>query len=117
MNCRSCGHENPAINRFCGRCGATLARVLMKTGAEPATAESEEALRRCLELIDATGARSYVPFVHEVRAALARRRGDEEAWLRELRQAHGLFTEMGATGHAERIGHQLSAVSRRPEER
>ena len=27
MNCPSCGHENPATNRFCGGCGAALARV------------------------------------------------------------------------------------------
>ena len=27
MNCPSCGHENPVTNRFCGGCGAALARV------------------------------------------------------------------------------------------
>jgi adenylate cyclase len=27
MNCTTCGRENPATNRFCGACGAGLARV------------------------------------------------------------------------------------------
>jgi class 3 adenylate cyclase len=27
MHCESCGHENPATNRFCGGCGAGLARA------------------------------------------------------------------------------------------
>jgi class 3 adenylate cyclase/tetratricopeptide (TPR) repeat protein len=27
VGCASCGHENPATNRFCGGCGATLARA------------------------------------------------------------------------------------------
>ena len=27
MNCPSCGHENPADNRFCGGCGESLARA------------------------------------------------------------------------------------------
>jgi class 3 adenylate cyclase/tetratricopeptide (TPR) repeat protein len=27
MKCTTCGHENPATNRFCGGCGAALARV------------------------------------------------------------------------------------------
>jgi Double zinc ribbon len=25
--CQSCGHDNPVANRFCGGCGAALARV------------------------------------------------------------------------------------------
>jgi hypothetical protein len=40
---------------------------------------------------------------------LARLLGDEVTWERELREAHRLFTEMGATGHAERISCQCSA--------
>ena len=27
MSCSACGHENPAANRFCGGCGAALART------------------------------------------------------------------------------------------
>ena len=47
----------------------------------------------------------------ECRAELARRRGDDEACLRQLREAHRLYTEMGATGHAERVALELSARS------
>lgn len=48
---------------------------------------------------------------------LARPLGDEAAWECELREAHRLFVEVGATGHAERISRQLSVVSPKPEER
>ncbi len=49
----------------------------------------------------------YRPQVCEQRAELARLRGDEAAGTRELREAHRLFTEIGATGHAERIAKEL----------
>ena len=39
-----------------------------------------------------------------------------ELWQRQLREAHRLYVEMGATGHAERISRQLAAVSAPPEE-
>ena len=38
---------------------------------------------------------------------LARLRGDEAARERALRNAHRLYTEMGATGHAERLAKEL----------
>ena len=53
------------------------------------------------------GARVYRPQVCEQRAELARLRGDEAAGTRELREAHRLITEIGATGHAERIAKEL----------
>jgi hypothetical protein len=43
-------------------------------------------------------------------AERARRRGDEEGHHRELREAHRLFTEIGSTGHAERLAVVLGAV-------
>jgi len=48
-------------------------------------------------------ARAYAPLIHVERAELARLLGDEAGYQRELREAHRLFVEMGATGHAERI--------------
>ncbi len=66
-----------------------------------------EALARAVELIEELGARVYRPQVCEERAELARLRGDEAARDRELREAHRLFTEMGATGHAERLAREL----------
>ena len=35
-------------------------------------------------------------------------RGDETSREREVREAHRLFTEMGATGHAERAALELA---------
>jgi adenylate cyclase len=43
----------------------------------------------------------------ECRAALARRREDEDGRLHHLREAQRLYTEMGATGHAERLAREL----------
>jgi hypothetical protein len=33
--------------------------------------------------------------------------GDDASRERELREAHRLYTEMGATGHAERLAREL----------
>lgn len=62
------------------------------------------------------GAVMYLPRLHVCHAELAQTLGDEAQRMQELREAHRLFTEMGATGQAERVGGQLAAVSSRPEE-
>ncbi|MEO6028525.1 MAG: AAA family ATPase, partial [Candidatus Binatia bacterium] len=54
-------------------------------------------------LIADTGARLFTPFVAVERAAVAGLRGDAAARVRLLRDAHGLFTAMGATGQASRV--------------
>jgi hypothetical protein len=51
----------------------------------------------------------YLPQVHLARANLARLAGDEVARHRELLEAHRLFTEMGATGRAERVARELGS--------
>ena len=48
--------------------------------------------------------------IHVERAELARQNGDEDETERELREAHRLFTEIGATGHAEKLAARLSTV-------
>jgi tetratricopeptide (TPR) repeat protein len=83
-----------------------LARVLLQTEGAGARGAIEEALARALALIEETEARSYAPFVHEERAELARLLGDQAERERELREAHRLYTEMGATGHAERLARE-----------
>jgi hypothetical protein len=83
-------------------------------GASAAT-DIETTLERAAALVDETGAAGLAPFVHCERAELARLLGDEAGWQRELREALRLFAAMGATGHAERISRQLSAVSAQPE--
>ena len=67
-------------------------------------------------------AKSYKPFLDVERAELARLTGDEAARERELREAHRLFIEMGATIRAPRSrgisGCELHVLPRkRPHER
>jgi hypothetical protein len=57
--------------------------------------------------IEAIGGRSYQPFVDLERAKLARRAGDHAAAVGELREAHGLFTEIGATAQVEWIAREV----------
>jgi len=59
-------------------------------------------------LVEETGARAYEPFVGAERAALAGLRGEEAVRQRELREAHRLFTEMGATIRAEQVARDLT---------
>jgi hypothetical protein len=53
------------------------------------------------------GAKGYEPQIHVELAELARRRGDEEGRVQELREAHQLFTEIGASAYAERVAGEL----------
>jgi hypothetical protein len=87
-----------------GECRAqiSLARVLIAEGAINAGA-IDAALRRAEDLIEETGARAYLPFLAEARAERARVRGDAEGAARALSEAHRLFVESGAAGHAERV--------------
>ncbi len=98
------------------RCGTRLwehhaqlirARVLMQTEGAGAAGVIEATLSAAQASIEATGAKSYAPFVHVERAELARLLGDEAAWRREIGEAQRLFTEMGATVHAERLAKEL----------
>ncbi len=50
----------------------------------------------------------FEPFLREVRAESAALQGDSKTQQCELREAHRLFTEMGATGHAERLARELA---------
>jgi len=86
----------------------TLARVLLAAGAPGLHDEVEETVKRAEALCRETGMRVYLPPLLEARAALAERRGDPQQVRRKLREAHRLYTEMGATGHAERLARELS---------
>jgi class 3 adenylate cyclase/tetratricopeptide (TPR) repeat protein len=72
-------------------------------------------LERVERIVAEAGARAYQPLVCEVRALLARAGSDAEGSERELGRAQRLFTEMGATAHAERIARELAGVRGRPE--
>ncbi len=83
------------------------ARVLLRTDGGKSGDAIEAVLTEAMRLVEETGMRAYEPFIHEERAALARLLGDEATRERELREAHRLFTEMGATGHAARLAKEL----------
>jgi class 3 adenylate cyclase/tetratricopeptide (TPR) repeat protein len=85
----------------------SLARVPRSADGLAAEREIEAALDRVLEVIEETGSRVLVPEVHEERAALAHLRGDDTTRESHLREAHRLYTEMGATGHADRLAKEL----------
>ncbi len=86
-----------------------LARVLRESDGAAARSAVEAELDRAEALIHEMDARAIAPFVHEERARLARLLEDEPGFERELREAHRLFGEVGATGHAERLAKELAA--------
>jgi class 3 adenylate cyclase/tetratricopeptide (TPR) repeat protein len=77
-----------------------LARVLLATGDPGLHDDVETTVERAEALCAETGMRVHLPPLLEVRAALAERRGNPQEVRRKLREAHRLYTEMGATGHA-----------------
>jgi class 3 adenylate cyclase/tetratricopeptide (TPR) repeat protein len=85
-----------------------LARILLGSEGLAAREEIESALERASELVRNTGMHSVEPMIHVERAELAHQNGDEDEHQRELREAHRLFTEIGATGHAERLSAELA---------
>ena len=82
----------------------TRAHVGRVTGAPDKAVEDD--LHATLALIEETGARSYEPFAAE---ELGRLRNDRA----ELRKALQLYERIGATGHARRLGTELSATTSR----
>jgi class 3 adenylate cyclase/tetratricopeptide (TPR) repeat protein len=79
----------------------------LSDGARAAAAIAAD-LQQAMAVVEQTEARAYTPLIHGERAELARLLGDEATYQRELREAHRLFTEMGATGHAQRLGNCLA---------
>ena len=91
------------------QCEATIAHVRCLRELEGADARQtiETLLEEVSQLIEQTGAERWRPHVHVERAELYRLTGDTDAARRELTEAHRLFAEMGATGHAERLAKEL----------
>ena len=82
--------------------------LLATTGIERLD-EIEQAHSQAEQLIAETGAALIAPNLCESRATLARLHGDENTHQHHLREAHRLYTEMCATGHAERVARELVA--------
>jgi tetratricopeptide (TPR) repeat protein len=87
----------------------TLALALVRSPGRSAHAAIVAALAKAQAQVERTGARSEEPHIHLARAELAGVLGDDEARRRELREAHRLFIETGATGWAERVARQTPA--------
>jgi tetratricopeptide (TPR) repeat protein len=85
-----------------------LARVLLAAHDLGARDEIESALTRAQQLVGDTGAHAYEPTIHVELAELAHQNSDDAERERELREAHRLFTQIGATGHAERLASELA---------
>jgi class 3 adenylate cyclase/tetratricopeptide (TPR) repeat protein len=85
-----------------------LARVLMDADGAAAEAAATEALDGARDCVEEFGARAWAPVVLVERARLAQLLRDDDARRAHLREAHRLYTEMGATGHAERLARELS---------
>jgi len=85
----------------------TLARVLLAADDPDLHDEVERVVERAEACCKETGMRIHLPSLLELRANLAERRGNPQEAGRNLREAHRLFTEMGATGHAERLAREL----------
>jgi tetratricopeptide (TPR) repeat protein len=79
------------------------ARVLLSSDGPARKADAERARERALALVEETGASCYAPFVRVERARLARLSGDEAGYGREMRLAHRLFSEMGASARATEV--------------
>ena len=92
------------------RCRLSLARVLLVSPGLDAASEIERALDEAAGEIERGDWHVHAPEVHVERAALAGLRGDEPERLHHLREAHRLYTEIGATGHAERVAQELAAL-------
>src|SRR5262249_39299960 len=80
-----------------------LARVLLRRRGLEARGAIEAALRDGANLTRQMEFKIFEPFFHVERAELARLTGDEAARERELREAHRLFTEIGAPIRAAEV--------------
>jgi tetratricopeptide (TPR) repeat protein len=87
----------------------TLAEALRRSDGATASGAIRSALARAREIVEETGARGLLPSILEEEARLAQLEGDEIAFEHHLREAHRLYTEMGATGHAERLARELAS--------
>jgi tetratricopeptide (TPR) repeat protein len=87
----------------------SLARVLLALEGAGARAEVKAALSRALALAKEMDARSEEPLVHVELGELARLTGDDAGLEQELREAHRLFTEIGADRHTAALARELSA--------
>jgi tetratricopeptide (TPR) repeat protein len=110
---RSAGEQAVSVARESGAVGfeteaqTAFARALLAIGSVDDAPLIESALARAEECATKAGWLAYLPMVAEERGRLARLRGDEAATDRAMREAHRVYSESGATGHAARLAREL----------
>jgi class 3 adenylate cyclase/tetratricopeptide (TPR) repeat protein len=85
-----------------------LVRVVLATEGLTARHTIERTLGRALSLVGETGGKALEPFIRVELSNLARLAGDEATSQRELREAHRLLVEMGATARAKQVAKELT---------
>jgi hypothetical protein len=85
----------------------TRIRALRVIEGLQAKGKIEATLAEADAWLEMSGAKSYEPFLHVERAELARLTGDEARHELELREAHRLFTEIGAPIRAAEVAKEL----------
>ncbi len=83
------------------------ARLLLRAEGLAAADRAEAILAELRDACETLDTRLLLPRIDLETAELARLRGDDAARERALRKAHRSFTEIGATGHAERMAKEL----------
>ena len=83
------------------------ARILIRSGRREERARIEAALARVLEIVIDRGLHVFLPLIALEQAHLAELLGNDAEHRLRLSEAHRLFTEIGATGHAERLAREL----------
>jgi class 3 adenylate cyclase/tetratricopeptide (TPR) repeat protein len=78
-------------------------RALLAGGVQHAD-EAAATLAAAMAIVERTGATGYEPFLRVEASRLARLRGDAASGASELAEASRQFRQMGANGHAERLG-------------
>ncbi|MGH7819967.1 MAG: hypothetical protein ACREQ9_09350 [Candidatus Binatia bacterium] len=81
--------------------------MLVAADGSRAAGEVGAILDETQQLVAETGAAIYLPEVHLVRTALAQLAGDEAGREAALREAHRLFTEIGAPIRAAEVAKEL----------
>jgi len=84
-----------------------LAEVLLRTKGLASLTAIHEALAEAARLSRETGFKEADPFLCVARAELAALSGDQITRERELREAHRLFTEIGAPIRAAEVAKEL----------
>ena len=106
---RAAEQESGGILRL-PRVELAFARVLLETEGAGRESEISSALTRAQEAAETMEALPLQAEIAEEWSRLARVRGDGAACEQQLREAYRLYTVMGATGHAERVGRELESL-------